>query len=354
VRRPIALIVAAFVVTRALAIAATHLGAHFMTPQKQAEWAWVEGRSDLHVLPPPPAFVAPLVRWDAAFYLALAKEGYPARRLDAPVYHLGFFPLYPLVVRAAERVSGNFFWAAFAVSNLCALLAALLMLPLGGVAAALLFLCSPGAHFLAYPYSEALFALALAAGLAAVQSERLEAAALAGAASSATRSPGAAMALALVGQAPRRLRNWAAAAVALAGMIAFMIWCHGQYGDALAFMHIQGYHRRHLSLLGPLVAFFAFETDPDYYLVTIACLFVAVKMIRRTPAWRWLTAWFLLLLPLATGALQAMIRYQAVNLPLLCGVPTLFSARAFRWLLAACLVLMLFEAFLFGKGIGHN
>jgi len=28
------------------------------------------------------------------------------------------------------------------------------------------------------------------------------------------------MALALVGQAPRRLRNWAAAAVALAGLIA--------------------------------------------------------------------------------------------------------------------------------------
>ena len=38
---------------------------------------------------------------------------------------------------------------------------------------------------------------------------------------------------------------------------------------------------------------------------------------------------------LATGTLQSMIRYQAVNLPLLCGAATLFSARAFRWLLAA-------------------
>jgi hypothetical protein len=101
------------------------------------------------------------------------------------------------------------------------------------------------------------------------------------------------------------------------------------------------------------VAFLAFDTDPDYYLVTIACLFVAVKMVRRTPACQWITAWFLLLLPLATGTLQAMIRYQAVNLPLLCGAATLFPARTFRWLLAACLVLMVFEAFLFGKGIGH-
>jgi hypothetical protein len=53
-------------------------------------------------------------------------------------------------------------------------------------------------------------------------------------------------------------------------MIAFMVWCHGRYGDALAFAYIQGYHSRHLSLLGPLVAFFAFESDPDYYLVTLA------------------------------------------------------------------------------------
>jgi hypothetical protein len=38
---------------------------------------------------------------------------------------------------------------------------------------------------------------------------------------------------------------------------------------------------------------------------------------------------------------------------LLCGAAALFPARTYRWLLAACLVLMLFEAFLYGKGIGH-
>jgi hypothetical protein len=150
------------------------------------------------------------------------------------------------------------------------------------------------------------------------------------------------------------VRNWVAAAAALSGMIAFMAWCRERYGDALAFVHIQGHHRRELSLLGPVKAFLAFDQDPDYYLVAIACLFVAVKMIRRTPAWTWITAWFLLLLPIATGTLQALIRYQAVNLPLLCGVPTLVPGRGFRWVLAACLALMVFEAFLYGKGIGHN
>src|SRR5512138_385958 len=109
-KRDAGVIIAAFVVTRLLAMAATHLGAQFMTPQKQAEWAWVQGRSDLHVLPPPPPLLAPLVRWDAPFYLALAKEGYPAPREAPPVYHLGFFPLYPLAVRGFEQVVGNFFW----------------------------------------------------------------------------------------------------------------------------------------------------------------------------------------------------------------------------------------------------
>jgi len=347
-------VLAAFLATRVLAIAATHVGARFMSPQKQAEWAWIPGRSDLLVLPPPPALLAPLIRWDAPFYLALAKEGYPAPREEPPVYHLGFFPLYPLAVRTFERVLGNFFWAAFAVSNLSALLAALLMLKLGGCRAALLFLATPGSHFLAYPYSEALFALALAAALVALKSERFGLAAVVGAAASATRPPGVAVAVALIAQAPRKLRNWAAAAAALSGMIAFMAWCRERYGDALAFVHIQGHHRRELSLLGPMKAFLAFDQDPDYYLVAIACLFVAVKMIRRTPAWTWITAWFLLLLPIATGTLQALIRYQAVNLPLLCGVPTLVPGRGFRWVLAACLALMVFEAFLYGKGIGHN
>ena len=98
------LVVAAFFATRALALGATHLGARFMTGEKRAEWAWVAGRSDLHVVPPPAPALAPLVRWDAAFYLAIAKEGYPAPRAEPPVYHLGFFPLYP-PRRARSRVA---------------------------------------------------------------------------------------------------------------------------------------------------------------------------------------------------------------------------------------------------------
>ena len=128
---------------------------------------------------------------------------------------------------------------------------------------------------------------------------------------------------------------------------------HLQRHDALAFVHLQSFHGRHLSPLGPFKAFFAFDVDPDYYLVSIAALYAAARLIRRTPAWQWVTAWFLVLLPMSTGTLAAMIRYQAANVPLLAGVPLLVQGRRF-WLLAgACCALMAFEAFLFGKGIGH-
>ena len=117
---------------------------------------------------------------------------------------------------------------------------------------------------------------------------------------------------------------------------------------------MQALHHRELSLLGPLRAFFAFETDPDYYLVTVACLYLLVRMVRRTPPWAWVTAAFLLLLPLATGTLTAMIRYQSANVPLVYGVPLVVRGRKFWIAAACCFALMAFEAFLFGKGIGHN
>ncbi len=352
---------AVFLITRALAIGATHAGAALMTPEKVAQWKWTP---DWNLTPgkPPNAFFAPLVRWDANFYVSLTRDGYPPQH-DSPNHHLVFFPLYPLLLRA---MSIDVFCAAFLLSNACTLAAALLIVRLGalrkpadGLRAAVFFLASPGAHFFTYPYSEALFAAALAAALLALRSEKFLAAGLAGAAASATRSPGVAAAVALFAQAATsvrtsvRVRAILAGLLALGGIGAFMVWCHVAQGDALAFVHLQAFHKRKLSLLGPLRAFLAFDCDPDYYLISIVSLYAAARMIRRTPAWLWASAAFLVLLPMSTGTLQAMIRYQSANVPLVCGVPGLARGRWFWRLTLACLVLMLFEAFLYGKGIGH-
>lgn len=349
-------VAAAFVLTRILAVASTHAGAALMTPAKVAQWKWIPDRDNLFPGPPPPALLAPLVRWDANFYISLTRDGYPPFH-PGPNHHLAFFPLYPLLVRALPF---NAFWAAFLLSNACTLIAALglarlLPRPADGLRAAVLFLASPGAHFFTYPYSEALFAAALAGCLLLLKSERYLLAGLAGAAASATRSPGVAAAVALGAQAiaTRSARAALGGAVALCGIGAFMVWCHLAQGDALAFVHLQAFHGRHLSLLGPLKAFFAFDCDPDYYLLSIAALYLAARLVRRAPVWQWTTAAFLVLLPMSTGTLQAMIRYQAANVPLIAGIPLLYRGKAFWRLAATSCAWMCFEAFLYGKGIGH-
>ena len=53
------------------------------------------------------------------------------------------------------------------------------------------------------------------------------------------------------------------------------------------------------------------------------------------------------------GALAAMIRYQAANVPLICGVPVLVRGRLFWGIACASCAWMCLEAFLYGKGIGH-
>jgi hypothetical protein len=193
--------------------------------------------------------------------------------------------------------------------------------------------------------------IALAAGLLAARSGKFATAVVAGAAASATRPTGIAVALALASvPTPRRLL---AALLAIGGLAAFALWCARTYGDALAFVHIQATHGRVLSLLGPLRALFSLSVDPDYYVVTVAAIAAAVLMVRRTPPWVWLTAWLLLLLPLATGTMHAMVRYQPNNVPLLCGTAAILHGRRFWLVIALSLALMCVEALLYGQGHAH-
>jgi hypothetical protein len=310
----------------------------------------------------------PIVRWDANYYVALARVGYPPSRGAVPVYHVAFFPLYPLLVRALTHYVGDSFWAAFLISNVSCLLAAVVTLrlgavdsrPLDGLRASLLLLASPGAHFLAYPYPEALFALFISLALVAIAKNRPLLAIVPGALAGATRSAGVVVAFALLVLAWQRRKDVRAAGVtvfsaaaSLGGIAAFAVFCQIHFQDALAFVHIQEQFGRSITLTGPFLALVRFTVDPDYFVVTITEIVLCLWMVRRAPKWMTLSAWFLLLLPMSTGTLKAMIRYQATNVPLFTGAARILRGRSFYVLLYVCLSLMAFEAFLFGKGIGH-
>ena len=114
--------------------------------------------------------LAPLARWDAAWYLRIADSGYGDSEPRA-----AFFPLYPLLVRSLGALGGGSPAALLVASYLIALAAfvvaltllyRLVSLELGRRLAPptlLLLAVFPAAVFFGAPYSESLF-LALAVG----------------------------------------------------------------------------------------------------------------------------------------------------------------------------------------------
>lgn len=333
-----------------------------MTNARRADWEWTPGRGGLFSGSPPGRLLAPLVRWDANYYVLLAREGYPQNEPGVVRYPLAFFPLYPLLTRALSNVLGDTFLAAFLLSNAAALLGALVSYFLGaalarprdGLRLGCMLLAAPGSHFLSYAYPEALFVVLLATALLCIARDQPGLAAACGALASATRSAGVVVALALAVRAitgnTGRARWLCAAACSLLGLAAFALFCHHRYGDALAFAHVQASYDRALTLAGPVRALLRFNVDPDYYLATFLALAICLAMLRaRERAWLTASAIFLLWLPMATGTLKAMIRYQSASLPLLWGARSRL-VRLVPWL---SLSWMAFEAFLFGQGIGH-
>jgi hypothetical protein len=349
-----------FVVTRVVVVVAAIAGAAHVKPGYYFQS--LGG-------PQPPAFLAPFVRWDSAFYIDLARNGYPPARGAEPIFHAAFFPLYPLVVRAVDTVVHETVVSAMLVSNLAIVGAAVLICRLARTtwpeaddrSAAVLLLASPGADFLSFPYSESLFCLLLVAGLGAALNGRIVWASLFGALASASRPTGLVVALALVLRAWQHRRsarelfvNITAGVVACAGVAAFALFCHHQYGDALYFSHIQSAWGRHMSLIGPIKALAAFQFDPDYYVVSLAAIAGAVWMWRRSPPMLTATAWFLLLVPLSTGSLKSMIRFQGANVPLLAGVAPRLGRRSRGVTIAASLVLLAYETYKYSSGFDHN
>ena len=225
------------------------------------------------------ALVAPLARWDAAWYLDIAASGYPAGD-DA---RTAFFPLYPLLVRGLGELAGGSpaasLLAAYLVS-LAALLGALValhrlsVLELGPSVArsAVLLLCLfPASLFLGAPYSESLFLLCAVGAFLAARQDRFALAGLAGAGASATRSAGLLLLIPLLviylygprgacqdAKPVRRLgprhrvhRDIAWLALAPGGVLAYALALAAGHGDPLAFVSAQELWGREFA--GPLV-----------------------------------------------------------------------------------------------------
>src|SRR6476469_3998685 len=118
-------------------------------------------------------------RWDASHYIAVAKYGYGDPASPSPDGGIGFFPLYPLMMRAVATLTGQSDSDAglavigIMISIACFLAATALlsklaaeMLPFDDARfAVLLFASAPFAFFYTAAYTESLFVLDVIAAL---------------------------------------------------------------------------------------------------------------------------------------------------------------------------------------------
>ena len=208
-----------------------------------------------------------LSAWDARWYLAVARSGYPhllpVAFGDAAQSTLGFFPLLPLMIRAVAALTRlSYLTSGLLVTTFAGLAAALtvwrLLADTEGRAAAdrgtALVLLSPGAFVLSMVYSEGLMIALVAGSLLSLRRRRwLVAGALAALASATDPLGAAAIAPCTLAAyvAVRDRREWRALlapVVAPLGVVAFFAFLWAWTGTPLAWFVAQ----RHGWESGPL------------------------------------------------------------------------------------------------------
>jgi Gpi18-like mannosyltransferase len=280
-------------------------------------------------------------RWDGIRYLSIATNGYP---FSQP-FRAAFFPLYPALVHAVGVVGGHPFEpgleiAALIVSNVALLAAVATLIALCRLdygekvasRAAWYLLLFPTSFFLSAAYADSLFlALSLGAMLMA-RRDRWLLSGLLGGLAALTRPFGFAVAVPIAVEAFLRWRegqrSWrpiAGLAMIPLALSVYVGYLGVHFHDPLAFVHAQaGWHR---SLSWPWQAFMTALSKPltlntlphsavDLLaaVLTLGLVAAAWKLLRRSYA-LYLTV--LVLLPLSTGSLGSLMRFDVSFFPIL-------------------------------------
>jgi Gpi18-like mannosyltransferase len=201
-------VVAPLIATRLMLVMVAWLGFHLVPRPVTAEGTWElskDGRqapiagvvsADVH------PFVNMWSRWDATWYLDIAEHGYKFR-IDAPS-NASFYPMYPLLMRAAHRVlamprnDAGWLLAGLIVSNL-AFIAALIYLVFlirldfdesTAARSVLYLLVFPTTFFFSAVFSESLFLALVVSAIYYARRNRWVVAGVLGAGAAICRPPG--------------------------------------------------------------------------------------------------------------------------------------------------------------------
>lgn len=292
-------------------------------------------------------------RWDTAHYVAVAFLGYGDEESPSHNGGLGFFPVYPMLMRGVAWLApgpiteGQLAAAAVVISNVAFLIAVPLFADVVARRTSVdvartttLLLCiSPFSYFFVAGYSESIFLLMIVASFWFADRDLWWAAAIASALATATRLVGLALppALLLLAWHKRRpVRELGTIAVfAPIGTIAWFAITWYRFGDVLAYFTAQenwGGWNEHVRFYAEL-----FLTDPrtallgdPRHLVIVLNVVLAVLWLSTLPwVWRRLDPGIALLTSLLV-VVQSVSTWVSLGRYLL---PAFGAFIAFAWLL---------------------
>jgi hypothetical protein len=250
--RAVAIGLAAFVVSRLCVLAAAGV---------RASQTVVDANNDGEPRPGTPLglIAGVFTQWDGLWYMEIVRGGYP-RFIPPDITYFqrearaAFFPLFPMVVRAADRVlpAGDTV-AALAVNLVLSVVAVVLVGLLArrlfdvqvAERAMVLFAVFPGSFVLSFAYAEALLIVLAAACLWFLVDERWLFAGVTAALATATRPNGVALVAACAvasAIAIYRRRDWlslVAPLLAPIGFVSFQLFLAGHTGESWPWFRVQ-------------------------------------------------------------------------------------------------------------------
>jgi len=276
---------------------------------------------------------------DALWYADIAQHGYERRAFDANGEHnWAFFPLFPLVLRFAGKLTGEYGLTGSLLANIFFLLALVQLYQLvlkfdydAEVARlAVIYLAAfPTSYFFSLPFTESLFLLLSVSCFLAAKNNHWWLAGLFGGLATATRVTGLCLLpviLMLFWQQERKVNHKALALLLIpAGIVPYMIFLHRITGNALAFLDVQAAWGHSLGFfLRPLWDYLKRPLDINFrwdfrflnFLAALLALGCSAVLVKRR---QWALAAYTLLcviVPLSAMRLQSLTRYTMIAFPI--------------------------------------
>ncbi len=300
-----------------------------------------------------------LTSWDGLWYMDIVRHGYPESIPPDITYfqkeaRAAFFPLFPILGRAAAWViPGGDTFAVLTLNLILGLIAVVLIGLLGqrlygervGKTTATLVALFPGSFVLSFAYSEALMLVVAAACMLCLYDRKWIAAGVFAALTTATRPNGVAIVVACAVAAfiairEERQRDWrplAAVLLSPIGFITFQVWLGQHTGESGAWFRVQreawgeGASFGWTAIKNSAEAITAPLTSPTDTITAIS--FAATLLLlwlawhARMPWWLHAYSWTVVALMLAPATVTARPRFLFTAFPLLIGAARWYEDR---------------------------